>query len=81
MSCDKAPYFKKTAIRRILGHTFCAECHEIPSLEISYAEFDIIRIEHYCTNCYQKSLARSLEEPQTREEIAEFYGCIKAEQK
>ena len=70
-----SPYYKQKQMRDLLGHTFCASCHGIPELEISYAEPGVTRIEHYCKNCYAKNLSRELEHPQTKEEIAAFYNC------
>lgn len=71
----QSAHFKKNQIRNLLGFTFCSGCHGVPQIEVSYAEQDIIKIEHWCRPCYQVSLERASKEPQTREEIAAFYNC------
>ena len=70
-----SPYYKQKQCRDILGHTFCASCHGLPELEISYKYDSIIRLQHFCKRCYALDQEREAKHPDTREEIARFYGC------
>ena len=74
-----SPYYKQRQTRDLLGVAFCSSCASIPELEISYAETGVTRIVHFCKICYVKSLEREKELPQTKEDIAKFYGCTVAE--
>jgi hypothetical protein len=72
----KNNYMKKSEIiKKITGFRSCSSCAGIPDVELSFDLQGASKIERYCESCIKKVFERVKEEPKSKEELAEYYGC------
>lgn len=72
---------KHHLIKNVTGKSPCCICRTgIPSVELTYSAGPMKGVvEFYCSSCIEKTFQRIENEPKNKEEIPEFYNCIKGD--
>jgi hypothetical protein len=70
----KSWYFRKEAIRRIIGSSPCFSCSGIPSIEVVWDVKEAIRKESYCEKCSLSLFEREKDLPTDKKALGDYYN-------